>query len=111
MPATQEQAAQQEAKAAQEKEMRAELLQKLLTPEANSRIKNIALVKPEKAKKLEDMVIMMGRKGQLQQPLNDGALKKMLEQISDSSDASSKKIQLNTRRFDDSDSDIDLDGL
>jgi hypothetical protein len=46
------------------------------------------------------------------QQLDDKALKGMLEQLSEQEEATEKKkVVLNTRRCDDSDSDIDLEGL
>ena len=47
---SQEQVMQQQQKAQQQEEMRKELLQKILTPEAQERINRIQLVKPEKAR-------------------------------------------------------------
>lgn len=78
---TQQQAAQQQEKAAQEKQMRDDLLTKMVSPEARERLANIMLVKPDKGKQLEDMIINMGRQGRLQQQLDDKGLKGMLEQV------------------------------
>lgn len=56
--------------------------------------------------------MMMAQKGQIQQQITDSYLKQMLEGISDGDSAPKKAIQIDRRRFgDDSDSDIDLDGL
>jgi len=111
-PTNQQQAAQQQEKAAQEKKMREDLLTKLVAPDARERLANITLVKPDKGKQLEDMIINMGRQGRLQQQLDDKGLKAMLEQISEHSGGSQPKITIDRRRFaDDDDSDIDLDGL
>jgi programmed cell death protein 5 len=65
------------------------------------------------ARKLQDMVLMMAQKGQVQSQITDAYLKQMLEGISDGDDKpSASKITFDRRRFgDDSDSDIDLDGL
>ena len=97
----------------QQESMRKDLLQKILTPEAQERLARISLVKSDKARKLEDMVLMMAQKGQVQSQITDDRLKHMLEGISDSGEEAKPKIVLNTRRhaMDDSDSDIDLDGL
>ncbi|KAL1503379.1 hypothetical protein AB1Y20_011430 [Prymnesium parvum] len=111
MPTNPQQAAQAQEKAAQEKQMREDLLTRLVSPDARERLANIMLVKPDKGKQLEDMIINMGRQGRLQQQLDDKGLKAMLEQISEHS-AASAKITIDRRRFmDDDDSDIDLDGL
>lgn len=59
------------------------LLGRLLAPDAKERIARMSLVKPEKARKLGDMVIQMGRGGRMQEPLSDTQLKNMLEKISE----------------------------
>jgi len=106
-----QQAAEMQAKQKQEQEMREDLLTKMVAPDARERLRNIAIVKPEKAQQLENMIIEMGRKGQLRQQLDDKQLKGMLEQISGSGEDTKPKISFDRRRFDDDDSDIDLDGL
>ena len=90
--------------------MREELLQKLLTVDAKERLNRIKVVKPDRARQLEDMVINMGRKGQLQSALDDKQLKNMLESISGGGEPEKRKVVI-ARRMDDSDSDVDLDGL
>ena len=80
---SQQQVQQQQEKAKQQEEMRKDLLQKVLTPEAADRLARIALVKPDKARKLEDMVLMMAQKGQVQSQITDSYMKQMLEGISD----------------------------
>jgi DNA-binding TFAR19-related protein (PDSD5 family) len=59
------------------------------------------------------MVLMMAQKGQVQSQITDAYLKQMLEGISEGGEGSSApKVTFDRRRFgDDSDSDIDLDGL
>ena len=107
---TQKGAAEQQAKMEQERQMREELLQKLLTVDAKERLNRIKVVKPDRARQLEDMVINMGRKGQLQSALDDKQLKNMLESISGGGEPEKRKVVI-ARRMDDSDSDVDLDGL
>ena len=82
-------------------------------PPCLGRVDRIAIVKPEKAKRLEDMIIQMANKGQLQSQVNDAMLKQMLEQISEGDAAApSNTVKFDRRRFgDDSDSDIDLSDL
>jgi len=110
---TQQQAQEMKQKQEQQENMRKELLQKVLTPEANDRLARIALVKSDKARKLEDMVLGMAQKGQVQSQITDAYLKQMLEGISDSGAGETKaSISFDRRRFgDDDDSDVDLDGL
>jgi len=81
MPTNQQQAAQQQEKAAQEQQMREDLLTKMVAADARERLANIKIVKPDKGKQLEDMIINMGRQGRLQQQLDDKGLKAMLEQV------------------------------
>ena len=64
--------------------MRQDVLQRVMAPDAKERLARISLVKPDKARKLEDMVMMMAQRGQLGDQLSDLQLKQMLEQISDS---------------------------
>merc|ERR1719217_39812 len=110
---TQQQVQEQQAKAQAMEEQRKELLQKVLTPEANDRLARIALVKPDKARKLEDMVLMMAQKGQVQSQITDSYMKQMLEGISDGGETTkATSVKFDRRRFgDDSDSEPDLDGL
>merc|ERR1712008_122934 len=64
--------------------MRQDMLTRMMAPEAKERLNRISLVKPDKARKLEDMVLMMAQRNQLREALSDAQLKQMLEQISDS---------------------------
>jgi len=112
MPPPQQQQAEQQAKAQQQEEMRKELLQKVLTPEALERLHRIGLVKADKARKLEDMVLMMAQKGQVQSQITDSYMKQMLEGISDGEDKTKSGISFDRRRFGDESDDEDLlDGL
>merc|ERR1712216_1021488 len=78
---------------------RQEMLTRLMAPEAKERLNRISLVKPDKARKLEDMVLMMAQRNQLREALSDSQLKQMLEQISDSGgDDSSSKVVIDRRR-------------
>ena len=94
---------------------RQEMLTRLMAPEAKERLNRISLVKPDKARKLEDMVLMMAQRNQLREALSDSQLKQMLEQISDSGAGGETRstVVIDRRRManDDSDSDVSLDGL
>ena len=65
------------------------------------------------SKKLEDMVLSMAGRGQLREAITDASLAKMLEQISgQEEEVKAAPVKFDRRRYaDDSDSDIDLDGL
>lgn len=91
---------------------RQNMLTRMMAPEAKERLNRISLVKPDKARKLEDMVLMMAQRNQLREALSDAQLKQMLEHMSDSGGGEeSKKVVIDRRWRDDSDSDVDLDGL
>jgi len=109
---SQQQVMEQQQKAQAQEEQRKELLQKILTPEAADRLARIELVKPEKARKLQDMCLHMAQQGQVKSQITDSYMKQMLEGISEGGEGAAPKISFDRRRFgDDSDSDVDLDGL
>jgi len=62
-----------------EAEARKSILSQILTPEANDRLGRIALVKEERARDLENRLIMMAKGGQLRQRITDDDLKALLE--------------------------------
>jgi programmed cell death protein 5 len=68
-------AAQAEAAQAQ----RDAILAQALTPEALARLRRIKLVKPEKAKSVENAIASMAMQGKLPGPINEGKLVEMLE--------------------------------
>jgi len=67
--------AQAAARREEQEQARADILSRLLSADAKERLNRIALVKPDKARKLEEMVIMMARQGRIQGKLEDSALK------------------------------------
>lgn len=127
---TQQQAAEQQQKAQQQEEMRQELLKKILSPEALTRLGTLAVAKPEKvrarfkflapvhtcgtlsscsvyvavqqARQLEEMVLMMAQKGQVKEQITDGQFKQMLEGMS-GSDNQPKMTYTRRGGFDDDD--------
>lgn len=68
-------------------------------------VARIALVKPEKARAVEEMIIMAGRRGQLGEKVTDERLLTMLEQLADKEETSKPKVTIQRRRyaFDDDD--------
>eukprot|EP00242_Pyramimonas_sp_CCMP2087_P014949 CAMPEP_0198210070 /NCGR_PEP_ID=MMETSP1445-20131203/19058_1 /TAXON_ID=36898 /ORGANISM="Pyramimonas sp., Strain CCMP2087" /LENGTH=143 /DNA_ID=CAMNT_0043884035 /DNA_START=57 /DNA_END=488 /DNA_ORIENTATION=+ len=99
----QQQEAQQEQKKAQDQQ-RAQMLQTVLQPAARERLTRISLVKPEKARKVEDMILKMAQGGKLGEPVSENQLIKWLEQITEGADTKAK-VTLARRRdiFDDND--------
>jgi len=104
--------AQAAARREEQEQARADILSRLLSADAKERLNRIALVKPDKARKLEEMVIMMARQGRIQGKLEDSALKHMLEQIEGGGGGSSSGVTFNRRRaIDSDDEEIDLSDL
>lgn len=60
-------------------------------------VARIALVKPEKARAVENMILQMAQRGQIQEKVSEDRLRSMLEQISEQEGAS-KKITITRRR-------------
>ncbi|KAF3941475.1 hypothetical protein ABW19_dt0209887 [Dactylella cylindrospora] len=100
-----DQSAQREA----ETEARKSILTQILTPEANDRLGRIALVKAERARDLENRLIMMARSGQIRQRVTDDDLRAMLEGASEAQKKEENKVVFQRRRgvLDDEDDDWD----
>ncbi|CRG99303.1 apoptosis-related protein, putative [Plasmodium relictum] len=64
-------------------EQRRIILKSLLTPEAHARLSRIAIVKEEKARKIEDIIIRNSQMGLLYKKIDDDQLIKIIEQISE----------------------------
>ncbi|KAK9460913.1 double-stranded DNA-binding domain-containing protein [Lipomyces oligophaga] len=96
--------------AAQEEEARAAMIAQILTPSARERLSRIRIVKAQKAKGVEDLLIQMARTGQIQSRVDEDELISLLDQISrQESKANETKIVYQTRRFQNFDDDDDLD--
>uniref|UniRef100_A0A8C5PWJ8 Programmed cell death protein 5 n=1 Tax=Leptobrachium leishanense TaxID=445787 RepID=A0A8C5PWJ8_9ANUR len=83
----------QEAKQ-REDEMRNNILAQVLSQEARARLNNLALVKPEKAKSVENYLIQMARFGQLGSKLSEQGLIEILEKVSQQTE---KKMTVKSR--------------
>ena len=81
MPGSAEEQEQQNAKAEQQAENRGMALASLMDPKARERLSRIAIVKPEKAQALENMILQAAQRGQLGGKVTEDSLIKMLEQI------------------------------
>lgn len=57
------------------------LLRKILAPEAQQRLNNLKMVKPEFAEQIELQLIQMAQTGKLPIPLSDAQLKQILIQL------------------------------
>uniref|UniRef100_A0A4W5M243 Programmed cell death protein 5 n=1 Tax=Hucho hucho TaxID=62062 RepID=A0A4W5M243_9TELE len=69
-------------KNALETEMRNSILAQVLDQSARARLSNLALVKPEKAKAVENYLIQMARMGQLGGKISETGLIDILEKVS-----------------------------
>lgn len=97
-----EQAAQEEAKAAAEEQRRGMLLA-LLQPSARDRLARISLVKPDKARAIEDIIIQAARRGQLGEKVSEERLIELLEQVNERTQSKTKVTIQRRRAFDDDD--------
>lgn len=60
---------------------RAELLRRVLTPEARERLGRIRLAKPDVAQAVEQQVLSLAASGRLQRAIDDNTLRALLERI------------------------------
>ncbi|XP_035614221.1 programmed cell death protein 5-like isoform X1 [Oncorhynchus keta] len=100
-----DQQGQQEAKQ-KETEMRNSILAQVLDQSARARLSNLALVKPEKAKAVENYLIQMARMGQLGGKISETGLIDILEKVSQQTDKKTT-VKFNRRKVMDSDEDDD----
>nr|XP_033799539.1 programmed cell death protein 5 [Geotrypetes seraphini] len=96
--------AQQEAAKQRETEMRNNILAQVLDQAARARLSNLALVKPEKAKAVENYLIQMGRFGQLSGKVSEPGLIEILEKVSQQTEKKTT-VKFNRRKVMDSDED------
>ncbi|XP_040123133.1 programmed cell death protein 5-like [Oryx dammah] len=85
-------AAQQEAKH-REAEMRNSILAQVLDQSARAWLSNLALVKPEKTKAVENYLTQMARYGQLSGKVSEQGLIEILEQVSQQQKRNDSYIQ------------------
>jgi len=76
-------AQQKEAERREQEEKRKAILQQILEPAARERLSRIALVKPEKARGVEDLILRAAQSGQLGEKVNEQRLISLLEQLSE----------------------------
>ncbi|XP_006641214.1 programmed cell death protein 5 [Lepisosteus oculatus] len=96
---------QQEAKQ-READMRNSILAQVLDQSARARLSNLALVKPEKAKAVENYLIQMARFGQLGGKISETGLIEILEKVSQQTEKKTT-VKFNRRRVMDSDEEDD----
>jgi programmed cell death protein 5 len=91
----------------EKEEVRRTMLAQILSEGARERLARISIVKSDKARGVEDMIIRMAQSGQIRGKVTEQQLIDMLGQISEQH-TTKPKITYNRRRMDDSDSDIDF---
>jgi programmed cell death protein 5 len=72
---------QQEAEMQRREAERAELLRRILTPEARERLGRIRLAKPDVANSVEQQLISLASTGRLQRQVDDATLRALLEKV------------------------------
>ncbi|KAI9351291.1 PDCD5-related protein [Obelidium mucronatum] len=96
-------------KLAQMEEMRRTMLIQLLDNSARERLARISMVKQEKARAVEDLLIRMAQSGQLRGKINENMLIDLLGQLNEQQSAKvESKIKITRRNVADSDDDEDL---
>ena len=95
-------------------EQKAAILEQALSQEALARLGRIKLVKPDKARKVEQQIMSMAMKGQLPGKINEPKLVELLERAEASQAGNSDRISIQRKKYafdDDSDDDNDDDLL
>uniref|UniRef100_A0A673J0Q4 Programmed cell death protein 5 n=1 Tax=Sinocyclocheilus rhinocerous TaxID=307959 RepID=A0A673J0Q4_9TELE len=87
-------------------EMRNSILAQVLDQSARARLSNLALVKPDKAKAVENYLIQMARFGQLGGKITEAGLIEILEKVSQQTEKKTT-VKFNRRRVMDSDDEDD----
>ncbi|KAJ8907351.1 hypothetical protein NDN08_007465 [Rhodosorus marinus] len=102
-PSAEEKAAQQRA----QEEQRRIFLKQILTPQAAERLANIALVKPDKARQLENYLLSAAQTGRLGGQVSEEQLKSMLSQFTEAERKPKVTVSRRRTNFDDDDDDED----
>ncbi|MFH4973676.1 hypothetical protein AB6A40_000385 [Gnathostoma spinigerum] len=69
--------------AEQQETIKNSILSQVLDQQAMVRLSNIAAAKPEKAQRVENLIVEMARRGQIAGKLNDESLRQLLDRISE----------------------------
>uniref|UniRef100_H3CV74 Programmed cell death protein 5 n=1 Tax=Tetraodon nigroviridis TaxID=99883 RepID=H3CV74_TETNG len=95
---------QQEEAKQREQDMRNSILAQVLDQSARVQMSNLALVKPEKAKAVENYLIQMARLGQLGSKISESGLIEILEKVNQQTEKKTT-VKFNRRRVMDSNKD------
>eukprot|EP00211_Chloroparvula_japonica_P013332 CAMPEP_0119144440 /NCGR_PEP_ID=MMETSP1310-20130426/35853_1 /TAXON_ID=464262 /ORGANISM="Genus nov. species nov., Strain RCC2339" /LENGTH=121 /DNA_ID=CAMNT_0007136179 /DNA_START=52 /DNA_END=417 /DNA_ORIENTATION=- len=85
------------------------VLMQLLQPDAKARLARIALVKPEKARMVEDIILQAARSGALREKVDEHYLKGLLEKVADQEEKTT--VVIKRRTFFDDEDDEDFSDL
>jgi len=105
------QSGEDEAKKAQEEQMRRDIMATVLDTGARERLSRIALVSPERSRQIESILLRMAQSGQLRGRVSEAQLIDLLEQMEEGQGktATAKKTTiLYQRRKDFDDDDLDF---
>ena len=94
-----EQAKKQQEAMKRQEEAKNGMLSQILDQSARARLNSIALVKPEKAKAIENMLIQMARSGQLQGKLSEQPLISLIEKVNSQIESQKSKVTIERRRY------------
>ncbi|KAJ2673747.1 hypothetical protein IWW42_002159 [Coemansia sp. RSA 1085] len=84
-------------------QIRQENLDRVLDKDARQRLGTIKMVKPEKARKVEDAILRMAQVGQIRSKITEEQLKGILDQFNETQAKQDMKIVYNRKGFEDSD--------
>jgi programmed cell death protein 5 len=101
-----------EAKKAQEEQMRRDVMATVLDTGARERLSRIALVSPDRSRQIESILLRMAQSGQLKGRVSEGQLIELLEQMEEGqggkTTSAKKTTILYQRRKDFDDDDFDF---
>ena len=85
-------------------------MQQILSDEARIRLGNIAAVKPDKAERLENIILQNAQRGGFSGKVSEAQLIDLLEQVSGTETAAASTVERKAHRFD-AEEELDLDNL
>ena len=86
------------------------VMDQILSEQARIRLGNIAVVKPEKAERLEQIIIQNAQRGQFQGKVSEEQLIDLLNQLGEIESVAATKVVVTKHRFDEED-ELDIDNL
>eukprot|EP01026_Neomeris_dumetosa_P062610 TRINITY_DN592_c0_g1_i1.p2 TRINITY_DN592_c0_g1~~TRINITY_DN592_c0_g1_i1.p2 ORF type:complete len:129 (-),score=31.34 TRINITY_DN592_c0_g1_i1:414-800(-) len=86
-------------------EQRMAILAQVMKPEAKERLSRIALVKPEKATRIEEMIVNMAKSGRLQEKISEQQFIQLLEQVNEKTETGMKVTIQRRKQIDDDEDD------